>query len=67
MVPVNTESSDGDKARRRERLARAERMLGGLLPGSGEDTDALDWADERGGTSRDDDLQRDVPPHHGKD
>lgn len=60
------DSLDEERARI-ARLERAERILGGLLPGSGEDTAALDWGEDRGNTSRDDELRRDVPPHHGKD
>ncbi|NLC97475.1 MAG: hypothetical protein GX678_00135 [Actinomycetales bacterium] len=63
----SAQGSDEDEQRRQARLLRAERILGGLLPGSGEDTSALDWGEDRESTSRDDELRRDVPPHHGKD
>ena len=55
-----------DEAARRARLERAARLLGDLLPGTTRDETAEGWS-ERGGTSRDDELRRDVPPHHGKD
>lgn len=62
------EESREEAARaRRHRLARAEQLLGGLVPASGEDAEALDWGENREGKSRDDDLRRDLPPHHGKD
>ena len=59
--------SESSERERRARLERAERILGGLVPGSGEDVEALDWGEQRGERSRDDDLTRELPPHHGKD
>ena len=59
--------NEQNERERRARLDRAERILGGLVPGSGEDADALDWGEQRGARSRDDDLTRELPPHHGKD
>ena len=48
----------------RERRRRAERMLGELLPDTtGDETDE-GWS-EKDGDSRDDEMRRDVPPHHG--
>lgn len=49
---------------RRARLERAARLLGDLLPGTTRDETAEGWS-EREGTSRDDEMRRDVPPHHG--
>jgi len=49
----------------RERRRRAERMLGDLLPDTtGDETDE-GWS-EKDGDSRDDEMRRDVPPHHGE-
>lgn len=53
-------SSDAEKARRR----RAERLLGDLLPEASADDSDEGWS-EAGGDSRDDEIRRDVPPHHG--
>lgn len=58
--------SEADRERRR-RHERAERLLGDLLPTTTRDETSEGWSDESGGTSRDDELRRDVPPHHGKD
>lgn len=65
---MEAKPSDADREKaRRARIARAERLLGNLLPTSGEDASALDWGEERESRSRDDELRRDLPPHHGKD
>lgn len=65
---MESELSEADREKaRRERIARAERLLGNLVPSSGEDAPALDWGEERESRSRDDELRRDLPPHHGKD
>jgi len=53
--------SSAEAARRR----RAERLLGGLLPDQTKDETSDAWGDRDGSASRDDELQRDVPPHHG--
>jgi len=48
----------------RDRRRRAERLLGELLPDTtGDETDE-GW-NEKEGDSRDDEMRRDVPPHHG--
>jgi len=47
-----------------ERRRRAAELLGELLPGRATDESDEGWG-ERGGSSREDDLRRDVPPHHG--
>lgn len=55
-----------DVATERERRRRAAALLGDLLPSS--TTDDLPSPDERAGAGagdRDDELRRDVPPHHG--
>lgn len=54
-------------AERRARLERAARLLGDLMPSTTRDETSEGWGDETKGTSRDDELRRDVPPHHGKD
>lgn len=52
-------SDAGKKDRRR----RAERLLGDLVPETtGDETDE-GWSEQDDDT-RDDELQRDVPPHH---
>lgn len=60
-------ASDSPTERERRRRERAARLLGDLMPSTTRDETAEGWGDERGGTSRDDELRRDVPPHHGKD
>ena len=50
-----------DEARHR----RAERILGGLLPDQTQDESADAWGDKDRPEERDDELRRDVPPHHG--
>lgn len=48
----------------RERRRRAE-LLGELLPDTtGDETDE-GWS-EKDGDARDDEMRRDVPPHHGQ-
>jgi hypothetical protein len=49
----------------RERRRRAERLLGGLLPDQTQDESADAWGDQDRSEARDDELRRDVPPHHG--
>ncbi len=56
-------SSDTPDQRERERRRRAAELLGDLLPRSTDET-SEGWNDN-GGTSREDELLRDVPPHHG--
>lgn len=48
----------------RERRRRAAELLGDLLPSTTTDETDEGW-NERGGSSRDDEYLRDVPPHHG--
>jgi hypothetical protein len=48
----------------RDRRRRAERLLGELLPETtGDETDE-GWNEQERDT-RDDEMRRDVPPHHG--
>ena len=62
-------SSDPGAADRRdeqERRRRAARLLGDLLPDVTSDERDADPREAAGSAaSRDDDLRRDVPPHHG--
>ena len=49
----------------RERRRRAEKLLGELLPDTtGDETDE-GWSEKENET-RDDEMRRDVPPHHGQ-
>ncbi len=54
------ESDRNERARRR----RAAALLGDLIPVKSTDQTDEGW-NEEGGTSRDEQLLRDVPPHHG--
>ena len=47
-----------------ERRRRAAALLGDLEPSVTRDETAEGWNDD-GGTSREEELLRDVPPHHG--
>ena len=53
-----------EKKDRQARRRRAERLLGDLMPDTTSDETDEGWNEEKGG-SRDDQLRRDVPPHHG--
>ncbi|HLR85268.1 MAG TPA: hypothetical protein VK059_09960 [Nocardioidaceae bacterium] len=55
---------DEDDPQRRRRHKRAADAFGELLPESARDESARAWGDRDDG-SRDDELLRDVPPHHG--
>ena len=57
-------TSSGPDARERERRRRAAELLGDLMPETTSDETDEGWGD-RTGPSRDDELLRDVPPHHG--
>lgn len=48
----------------RQRRRRAAELLGDLEPQTSRDETAEGW-NEDSGTSREDELLRDVPPHHG--
>lgn len=63
---MTADEQETDAAAKRARLERAARLLGDLLPETTRDESAEGWS-ERGGSTRDDELRRDVPPHHGKD
>ncbi len=61
---MSSDDRPGPDGAERKRRRRAERMLGDLLPDTtGDETDE-GWS-ETDGDSRDDELHRDVPPHHG--
>jgi hypothetical protein len=53
-----------DETSKRARRRRAERLLGDLVPETTGDESDEGWS-EQDDDSRDDDLRRDVPPHHG--
>lgn len=55
-----------EKTAEQERRRRAARLLGDLTPSSSSDSVGWNEAHEGGGT-HDDDLRREVPPHHGRD
>ena len=55
------------EAERRARIERAARLLGDMMPLTTRDESPEGWGDDAKGTSRDDELLRDVPPHHGTD
>ncbi|TCI98723.1 hypothetical protein [Aeromicrobium sp. IC_218] len=57
-------TSSASEQERRERLRRAAALLGDLEPSTTRDETAEGWG-ERSTGSRDDELRRDVPPHHG--
>lgn len=69
-MPADPEDGPDDADRlatERARRKRAARLLGELLPETTRDESPEGWGDERGGTAHDDELRRNVPPHHGKD
>jgi hypothetical protein len=53
-----------DETSRKARRRRAERLLGDRVPDQTDDETDEGWS-ETDEHSRDDDLRRDVPPHHG--
>lgn len=58
--PAESESDQKERARR----MRAAELLGDLIPTKSADQTGEGW-NEKGGTSRDEQFLRDVPPHHG--
>jgi hypothetical protein len=62
---VSTRKPKPESAAERARRLRAERLLGGLLPDQTRDESADAWGEREGAEARDDEIQRDVPPHHG--
>ena len=58
------DSSSTPKADEAARRRRAAELLGDLLPDTTSDETDEGWS-ESGGTSRDEELLGDVPPHHG--
>jgi hypothetical protein len=62
---VSKRNTKPASAAERERRLRAERLLGGLLPDQTRDESGDAWGERDGAESRDDEIQRDVPPHHG--
>jgi hypothetical protein len=49
----------------RERRRRAAELLGDLMPDTTSDESDEGWSEKDEGGTRDDELRRDVPPHHG--
>jgi hypothetical protein len=62
---VSSEGSASDDGAERKRRRRAEKLLGGLLPDTSTDESDEGWSEKEGDT-RDDEMRRDVPPHHGQ-
>jgi len=56
-------SSDDEVSKKKARRRRAE-LLGELLPDTTSDETDEGW-NEKEGDTRDDEMRRDVPPHHG--
>jgi len=54
-----------ESAKEQARRRRAERLLGGLLPDQTQDESADAWGDKDRTEAREEELRRDVPPHHG--
>ncbi|MFD1825812.1 MULTISPECIES: hypothetical protein [Mumia] len=52
-------------AEERRRRLRAARLLGDVVPETTRDETAEGWGERDSSRSRDDELRRDVPPHHG--
>jgi hypothetical protein len=61
---VSPEDSAPQEGADRDRRRRAERLLGELLPDTTGDESDEGWS-ETEGNPRDDEMRRDVPPHHG--
>lgn len=57
-------SSEQVKAEEAARRRRAAELLGDLLPGTASDDTDEGWG-ETPASTHDEDLRRDVPPHHG--
>jgi hypothetical protein len=64
-VSKSKSARPASKDAERERRTRAERLLGGLLPDGTQDETAEAWGEREGTGARDDEIRRDVPPHHG--
>lgn len=59
--PTDAETAEAERRRRR----RAAELLGELLPETTSDETGQGWGDRSGSGGRDDEMRRDVPPHHG--
>ncbi|MGI9085606.1 MAG: hypothetical protein ACR2FE_10000 [Aeromicrobium sp.] len=68
MSSDESDKTGGDAGQRAasgpEKRRRAERLLGEILPDTTSDENDEGWS-EASGDTRDDELRRDVPPHHG--
>lgn len=61
---MSSDEASKDRAAKKAKRRRAERLLGDLLPDTTGDETDKGWSEHEGDT-RDDELRRDVPPHHG--
>lgn len=59
--PQTSEVRTAEQAR--QRRLRAARLLGDIVPATTRDETAEGWSEREGG--RDEEMRRDVPPHHG--
>jgi hypothetical protein len=57
--------SSDDEVSKKARRRRADRRLGKILPDTTNDESDEGWSEKDEGGTRDDELRRDVPPHHG--
>jgi hypothetical protein len=57
--------SSDDEVSKKARRRRADRLLGEILPDITNDESDEGWSEKDEGDTRDDELRRDVPPHHG--
>ena len=61
---MSSDETSKDRAAKKAKRRRAERLLGDLLPDTTADETDEGWSEQEGDT-RDDEMRRDVPPHHG--
>lgn len=64
MTESDPEAPAAESTEEQTRRRRAAKLLGGLLPDQTSDETAEGWGDG-GPATRDDEIRRDVPPHHG--
>lgn len=66
-MTVNDKETGGKTltAKEQARRRRAAALLGDILPTTARDDTAEGW-NEKGSTSHEEQLLRDVPPHHGQ-
>ena len=66
MTSPTPEAPQGLSVAEQARRRRAARLMGDILPSTTSDDTDEGWG-ERPASSREDELLRDVPPHHGAD